>query len=152
MKWLKNIFRKKGIRIPHSLFGELQFIPPRKTNPGYWEGEMVIMNMTEGLQLQIVAPISGPVAAQEDFLRLIVENFDSLTKSIQPFLKAAFEDATGNTYPEVFRNEFIWSHLSIPEAGERTNPWDISFTCKSNSKHIFTIYFDKGSPFQATIQ
>lgn len=151
MKWLKNIFRKKGIRIPHSLFGELQFIPPRKTTPGYWEGEMVIMNMTEGLQLQIIAPISGPVVGHENFLRMLVEDFDSLTKAIHPFLKAAFEDATGKAYPEVFRNEFTWTHLTVPEEGNRTHPWDLTFTCKS-SEDLFTIYFDKGAPVQASIQ
>ena len=127
-------------------------MPPRKTPPGYWEGEMVVMNMTENLKLKIIAPISGPAAAQEGFLRMIVENFDSLTKAVQPFLKAAFEDVTGQTYPEVFRNEFIWTHLSIPEEGERTNQWDISFTCKSGNQHLFTIYFDKGNPVQAISQ
>ncbi|MGH1365099.1 MAG: hypothetical protein ACRBF0_16165 [Calditrichia bacterium] len=152
MKWIKKLFRRKGIRIPHSLFGELRFVPPRKTTPGFWEGEMIIMNMSEGLRLEIIAPISGPVQKQEEFLRSVVENFEMLIKAIHPFMKAAFEDAFGKAYPESFKDEFSWSNLTIPEAGERTNAWDLSFECKTSSKHLFTVYFDNGAPVQATIQ
>jgi hypothetical protein len=117
---------------------------------GYWEGELVVSGVPEKVGLVIPAPEAGPADAQAAFCRTLLRDLDGLFSRCRPVFEGDFEGWINKAFPADWRTEFSLVGLGLPEGGDESKPWDVSYFVDS-ANHYFTAYLEGGRPSYLTI-
>jgi hypothetical protein len=117
---------------------------------GYWEGELVLPGEPEKIGLTVPAPEAGPSEAQVEFCRQHLADLDSLFALCRPLFEGDFQTWTEMPFPADWRTAFVLVGLGLPEEGDETSPWDVTYFVDA-ANHYLTAYFENRRPSYLTI-
>ena len=132
----------------HPYFGKITFFDAEKP---YWEGSKKFDLPIGMIEIFIGADEAGPSENHIKFCKDFEQNISTTVESMRPLLEKEFEVWTGQKIPENFWSEFTCSGIAIPRDGNIKNNWDISFESRTEGEHLFTVYFENGSPTRITV-
>jgi hypothetical protein len=139
------LFGRKRPVLDHPYFGRLIFM-----RGSYWEGELVLPGAREKIGLVVPAPATGPSDAQLAFCRRLLSDPDALFSRCRPLFEGDFEEWTEKPFPPDWRKEFSLVGLGLPEDGDDSRPWDVTYFVDS-ANHYFAAYFERGRPSYLTV-
>ncbi|WP_024955859.1 hypothetical protein [Sulfurospirillum arcachonense] len=147
---MKNFFKKlfKLSNVPdvdHPFFGKMLYAE------GYWEVSELTFNQYSNLGITVNASENDPFEPHENFTKSILSNLDETIQKLKPKISKEFESFLQKPVPDNFFDEFTLVGLSTPENGDTNNDWEISFDCKSDQNHMFTVYFENGVASEVSV-
>ncbi|MBN2144198.1 MAG: hypothetical protein JW774_06210 [Candidatus Aureabacteria bacterium] len=135
----KKLFKSNSVPdIDHPFFGKMLYAG------GYWEVEELTYGNYSNISVSVNAHENGLFEPHENFTKNILSNLDETIKKLKLKISEQFESFLQKPVPDNFFDEFALIGLSTPENGDINNGWDISFECKSDQDHTFTVYFENG--------
>jgi len=138
-------FGRKRAVLDHPYFGRITFMPGE-----YWEAELVVPGLPEKVGVTAPAPESGPTEAQVAFCRGLLADLDALFERCRPLFEGDFEQWTGKSFPQDWREEFSLVGLGLPTRGDEAEPWDAGYFVDA-ANHYFTAHFEQGLPSYLTV-
>jgi hypothetical protein len=152
LKTLKSFFIPKPREpdMKHTYFGDLMY-DGIGNDKDIWEGEISLAPISDSIGIHITAGESGPTDNHVTFIETLKSNIEQVIEDITPKLKPSFEQWTDKSYPKEFFDEFKLVHITIPLNADLSNPWSISFDCKSDIEHMFTVEYENGFPIGVSI-
>ena len=116
----------------------------------YWEADLVVPGVKDKVGLVVPAGETGPSDAQALFCGALLSDLDGLFSRCRPVFEGDFEEWTERPFPGDWREEFALVGIGLPEDGEESKPWDVTYFVDS-ANHYFTAYFEEGRPSYLTV-
>jgi hypothetical protein len=130
-----KLFGRKRVVLEHPYFG------PMRHMGDYWEAELIQPGEPEKIGLTVPGPESGPSEAQVELCRRLLGDLDALFARCRPVFEGDFETWAEMSFPDDWREAFVLVGLGLPEEGDETRPWDVTYFVDAAS-HYFTAYFE----------
>ena len=147
MKFLTTFFEKfkREPDLIHPVFGELTS-DCDGSDDGFWQLNSSVSIHGNDVYISIVAGFDGPSDKQVTFFNLFKENLSSEIDLVKPFLLERYESWEEGSISDTFESIFSVEGLTIPKNGDRNNDWSVSFGCRDDESHLYTVHFKNGKP------
>jgi len=148
MSIFSRLFGDGSHRASHPVFGQLLLVKAKRGS--YWECECVAD--VRPLSVSVEAPGGElPTDKQVEFYQRVVGDADATFRRAAPLLVPKYEAWAKRAFPSAWRDAFALAAISIPADGQDASEWDVSFECIADkSGHLFTCYFEGGSPTEVS--
>jgi hypothetical protein len=133
-------------RIDDPVFGSLLFMKMSGGRPSYWEGKGVFPPLGAEIEYFVDAEESGPGEPQHRFWRELCDRYAPLAPVLEAQLAAAYSSWLRREPPPAIFRTFSLASVSIPASFSDAAEWDLSFDCRDDEEHLFTVPMKGWSP------
>lgn len=128
------------------LFGSLLFMRMSGGRRSYWEGRALFPPLGAEIEIFVEAEEDGPGAPHHAAWRELCDRYAPLAPALEAKLAAAYASWFRRDAPAAIFRTFSLASVSVPASYSDAEEWELSFDCRDDEEHLFTVLMKGWSP------